>query len=90
LIDLDVRRLPKAILVAVVSVLPDLLGRLAARLVVAWAGIGGVELFAFYFRVAARREWGWDNVKLAGFGGGVLAYLSWGRDGGRRIRRPGA
>jgi leader peptidase (prepilin peptidase) / N-methyltransferase len=49
LIDLDVRRLPKAILVAVVSVLLELLGRLAARLVVAWAGIGGVELFAFYF-----------------------------------------
>ncbi|MEU0529968.1 prepilin peptidase [Amycolatopsis tolypomycina] len=83
LIDLDVRRLPDAI---VLPSYPVLLVLLAAS---AWwrddwwslarAGIGGAALFAFYLLLALAYPagMGFGDVKLAGILGGILAYLSW-------------
>ncbi|MFF0264208.1 prepilin peptidase [Kribbella sp. NPDC004536] len=83
LIDLDVRRLPNAI---VAPSYPILLGLLAGA--AAWghdwgafarAVIGGAMLFAFYMSLVLvyPAGMGWGDVKLAGLVGGVLAFLSW-------------
>lgn len=80
LIDLDVKRLPNAIVGPSYVVLPALLliggdGDALIR-----AAIGGAGLFAFFFAiaVAAPGAMGFGDVKLAGLVGGMTAYLSWG------------
>ena len=82
-IDLDVRRLPNAIVLPSYPVLAVLLV-LAAGLDGDWwalarAGIGAAALFGFFFAVAFAYPsgMGFGDVKLAGIVGGVLAYLSW-------------
>ncbi|NUR99695.1 MAG: prepilin peptidase [Kribbellaceae bacterium] len=83
LIDLDVRRLPNAI---VVPSYPVLLGLLAGASALGndwWALgralIGGAVLFAFYLTLVLvyPAGMGWGAVKLSGLVGGVLAFLSW-------------
>nr|WP_272952076.1 A24 family peptidase [Kribbella jejuensis] len=83
LIDLDVRRLPNAI---VAPSYPILLGLLAGASALEhdwWALgralIGGAVLFAFYLALVLvyPAGMGWGDVKLAGLVGGVLAFLSW-------------
>ncbi len=82
-IDLDVRRLPNAI---VMPSYPVLLVLLAAS--AGWQGdwwsllravIGGAALFAFYFSVVLIHPagMGFGDVRLSGILGGMLAYLSW-------------
>ncbi|MET3961882.1 leader peptidase (prepilin peptidase)/N-methyltransferase [Marmoricola sp. OAE513] len=80
LIDLDVRRLPNALVLPAYPVL-------AGLLLIGWdghalwrAGVAGASLFAFYFLVAmlAPGAMGFGDVKLAGVVGGMLGYLSWG------------
>jgi leader peptidase (prepilin peptidase) / N-methyltransferase len=83
-IDLDVRRLPNALvlpaypvlaaLVAVAAVLRDDWGALAR------AGLGAAALFAFFYLIAvvSPNGMGFGDVKLAGLVGLVLGYLSWG------------
>jgi leader peptidase (prepilin peptidase)/N-methyltransferase len=84
LIDLDVRRLPNAIVLPSYPIMLLLLAGAAAWQDDWWsfgrAVIGGVALFAFYFLLvlAYPAGMGWGDVKLAGLVGGVLAYLSWG------------
>jgi leader peptidase (prepilin peptidase)/N-methyltransferase len=80
LIDLDVHRLPNAIVlpaypVLAVLLLVDVDGAAFLR-----AALGGAALFAFFFLVAfaAPGAMGFGDVKLAGVVGGVTAYLSWG------------
>ena len=84
LIDLDVKRLPNAIVLPSYPVLAVLLCG-AAGLGHDWgalvrAGIGGAALFAFYFLLVLvyPSGMGFGDVKLAGLIGGVLGYLSWG------------
>ncbi|WP_202876310.1 A24 family peptidase [Kribbella sp. VKM Ac-2566] len=83
LIDLDVRRLPNAIVAPSYPILLALLvgaaawdhdGRALIRAV-----IGGAALFGFYLllAVAYPAGMGWGDVKLSGLVGAVLAYLSW-------------
>lgn len=80
LIDLDVRRLPHAIVLpsyVVLGVLLALDGDPAAL----WrAGVGAALLFALYLAIAlaAPGAMGFGDVKLAGLVGGMTAYLSWG------------
>lgn len=83
-IDLDVRRLPNAI---VLPSYPALAVLLAAS---AWwqgdwwslarAVIGGAALFAFFLALVLvyPAGMGFGDVRLAGIVGGVMAYLSWG------------
>lgn len=84
MIDIDVHRLPNAI------VLPSY-GVVAALLVLAsfgdddWAallraGIGGAALYGLYFllRLAYPRGMGFGDVKLAGVLGLLLGWLGWG------------
>jgi leader peptidase (prepilin peptidase) / N-methyltransferase len=83
-IDLDVRRLPNALvlpaypvlaaLVAVAAVLGDDWGALAR------AGLAAATLFAFFYLLAvvSPNGMGFGDVKLAGLVGLVLGYLSWG------------
>ncbi|MGW6199558.1 prepilin peptidase [Kribbella sp. NPDC055110] len=83
LIDLDVRRLPNAI---VAPSYPILLALLAGA---AWwdhdwsalvrAVLGGAALFGFYLLLVLLYPagMGWGDVKLSGLVGGVLAFLSW-------------
>jgi leader peptidase (prepilin peptidase)/N-methyltransferase len=82
-IDLDVRRLPNAIVLPSYPVLAVLLGAAAAVdgdwWALARAAIGAAALFGFFFAVAFAYPagMGFGDVKLAGLIGGVLAYLSW-------------
>jgi len=83
LIDLDVRRLPNAIVLPSYPVLAALI--VASGLVqrdgwsIARAAIGAAALFGFYFALAFAYPagMGFGDVKLAGLLGLVLAYLSW-------------
>jgi leader peptidase (prepilin peptidase) / N-methyltransferase len=82
-IDLDVRRLPNAIVLPAYPVLAALLTTAAlveqdpAALV--RAGVGAAGLFAFYLALAFVHPtgMGFGDVKLAGLVGGVLGFLSY-------------
>ena len=82
-IDLDVRRLPNAIVLPAYPVLAILLTVAAlaqhdpAALV--RAGVGAAGLFAFYFALAFAYPsgMGFGDVKLAGLVGGMLGFLSY-------------
>ncbi len=82
-IDLDVRRLPNAIVLPAYPVLAALLTIAAlvqhdpAALI--RAGIGALGLFGFYFVLAFLYPagMGFGDVKLAGLVGGVLGFLSY-------------
>ena len=82
-IDLDVRRLPNAIVLPSYPVLAALLAGASANRHEWWplarSGIGAAALFAFYLVLALAYPsgMGFGDVKLAGLLGGVLAYLSW-------------
>ncbi|MEP7763985.1 prepilin peptidase [Sanguibacter sp. 25GB23B1] len=84
LIDIDVRRLPDAIVLPAYVVLPVLL-MLAAWVGEDWgsllrAGIGGAGLYAFYFVAMAMYPggMGFGDVKLAGVLGMALGWVGWG------------
>lgn len=83
LIDIDVKRLPDAIVLPSYVVLAVLLAAASLRSGDWWAlgraGIGAASLFAFYFLLAFvyPAGMGFGDVKLAFVLGGVLAYLSW-------------
>lgn len=83
-IDLDLKRLPSAIILPSYPVLAVLLAGSAWYHGDGWslvrAGIGAAALFAFYFLLAALYPagMGFGDVRLSGLIGGVLAYLSWG------------
>ncbi|MEV6873008.1 prepilin peptidase [Amycolatopsis sp. NPDC051128] len=83
LIDLDVRRLPNAIVLPSYPVLALLLTASAWWRDDWWslarAGIGGAALFTFYLVLALTYPagMGFGDVRLAGILGGVLGYLSW-------------
>lgn len=83
LIDLDVRRLPNAIVAPSYPVLAVLLAGAAAWQHDWWAlgraVIGGGVLFGFYLVLVLLYPagMGWGDVKLSGLVGGVLAFLSW-------------
>jgi leader peptidase (prepilin peptidase)/N-methyltransferase len=82
-IDLDVRRLPNAIVLPAYPILATLLT--GAALVehdpaaLLRAGIGAAGLFGFYFGLAFLYPagMGFGDVKLAGLIGGVLGFLSY-------------
>lgn len=82
-IDLQVRRLPDAIVLPSYPIVAVLLAGSAAVegdwWALARAGIGGAILFAFFFALAYfyPAGMGFGDVKLAGLIGGLLAYLSW-------------
>lgn len=84
LIDLDVHRLPNAIVLPSYPVsLVLLTGASVASgdyLAIARGAIGGVALFSFYFLLAVLvpRGMGFGDVKLAGLLGLNLAWLGWG------------
>jgi leader peptidase (prepilin peptidase)/N-methyltransferase len=83
LIDLELRKLPNAIVLPSYPVLAVLLTASAAWQHDWWplarAGLGAVGLFGFFLLLVliAPAGMGWGDVKLAGLLGGVLAYLSW-------------
>lgn len=83
LIDLDVRRLPDAIVLPSFPVLAVLLAVASAGLG-DWAAllralVGGVGLFVLYFGLMLVKEgaMGYGDVKLAGLLGAALAWLGW-------------
>lgn len=82
-IDLDVHRLPNAIVLPSYPVVAVLLTAAAWSTGDWWAlgraGIGAAALFAFYLLLVLvyPAGMGWGDVKLAGVLGGVLAYVSW-------------
>jgi leader peptidase (prepilin peptidase)/N-methyltransferase len=84
LIDIDVKRLPNAIVLPSYVVGGVLLG--AAAVLegefepLVRAVIGGAALYAFYFllMLIQPRGMGFGDVKLAGVLGGYLAWLGWG------------
>ena len=80
LIDIDVHRLPNAIVGPAYPVLAVLLALSADSGSLVRAAGGAVGLFAFFLVVAlvARGAMGFGDVKLAGVVGGMTAYLSWG------------
>ena len=80
LIDLDVRRLPNAIVLPAYPVFAVLLALDADGQDLLRAGIGAAVLFALFFllAMAAPGAMGFGDVKLAGVVGGMTAYLSWG------------
>jgi leader peptidase (prepilin peptidase)/N-methyltransferase len=83
LIDLELRKLPNAIVLPSYPVIAVLLTGAAAWQHDWWplarAGLGAMALFGFFFLLVliAPAGMGWGDVKLAGLLGGVLAYLSW-------------
>lgn len=83
LIDLDLRRLPNAIVLPSYPVLAVLLTAASAIRGEWWplarAGLGTAVLFGFYLLLvlAYPAGMGWGDVKLAGVLGGMLGYLSW-------------
>ncbi|WP_250442759.1 A24 family peptidase [Actinotalea sp. C106] len=84
LIDIDVHRLPDAIVLPSYGVAAALLG-LATWGTGDWgsllrAGLGGAILFVFYFLllIVYPRGMGFGDVKLAGVLGLYLAWLGWG------------
>ncbi len=83
LIDIDVHRLPNAIVVPSYPVLAVLLTGASAWSgdwgALARAGIGGAALFGFYLVIVLvyPAGMGWGDVKLAGLLGGVLGYVGW-------------
>lgn len=80
LIDLDVRRLPNAIVLPAYPVLAALLALDADGERLVRAGWGAVLLLGFFLLVAlaAPGAMGFGDVKLAGVVGAMTAYLSWG------------
>ena len=80
LIDLDVRRLPNAIVLPAYPVLAALLALAADGDGLLRALTGGAALFGFFLAVAyaVPGAMGFGDVKLAGVVGGMTAYLSWG------------
>lgn len=80
LIDLEVRRLPNAIVLPAYPVLAVLLAIDADPPALFRAAIGTAALFAFYLVVAlvSPGAMGFGDVKLAGVIGGMTGYLSWG------------
>jgi leader peptidase (prepilin peptidase)/N-methyltransferase len=82
-IDLQVRRLPNAIVLPSYPVVAVLLAVSAAVEGNWWAFVrallGGAALFAFFYALAYfyPAGMGFGDVKLAGIVGGALAYLSW-------------
>ena len=84
LIDVDVKRLPNAIVLPAYVVLPALLA-LASWLEGDWGAflralIGGAALYAFYFvaMIAYPGGMGFGDVKLAGVLGLALGWIGWG------------
>ncbi|WP_112243943.1 prepilin peptidase [Kribbella monticola] len=83
LIDLELRKLPNAIVLPSYPVIAVLLTGAAAWQHDWWplarAGLGAALLFGFFLLLVliAPAGMGWGDVKLAGLLGGVLAYLSW-------------
>ena len=80
LIDLDVRRLPNAIVLPAYPVLAVLLSLDLDGSSLLRAAGGAALLFGFFFLVAfaVPGAMGFGDVKLAGLVGGMTAYLSWG------------
>ena len=80
LIDVDVHRLPNAIVLPLYPVLAALLALGADAENLLRAGLGAALLFAFFLLVALVKPgaMGFGDVKLAGVVGGMTAYLSWG------------
>jgi leader peptidase (prepilin peptidase)/N-methyltransferase len=82
-IDLDLRRLPTAIIAPSYPVLAVLLGASAAWQHDGWsmvrAVIGAIALLGFFLLLvfAYPAGMGMGDVRLAGLVGGVLGYLSW-------------
>ncbi len=83
MIDIDVRRLPNALVLPAYPVVAVLLAVASAWhgdwWALARAGIGAAALFAFFLALALLYPggMGMGDVKLAGLLGGMLAYLGW-------------
>jgi leader peptidase (prepilin peptidase)/N-methyltransferase len=80
LIDLDVHRLPNALVLPAYPLLAILLALDADGQDLLRAGVGAAVLFSVFFVIAmaAPGAMGFGDVKLAGVVGGMTAYLSWG------------
>ncbi|MFS3128553.1 prepilin peptidase [Nocardioides sp. Bht2] len=80
LIDLDVRRLPNALVVPAYPILAALLVVAAAPHAGFRALVGGLMLFGIFLIIAlaAPGSMGFGDVKLAGVVGAMTAWLSWG------------
>jgi leader peptidase (prepilin peptidase)/N-methyltransferase len=84
MIDIDVKRLPNAIVLPSYPVVAALLG-VAAAVQGEWgsflrAALAGLALYAFYFllMLVYPRGMGFGDVKLAGLLGAYLGWLGWG------------